>query len=285
MRPGGGDRRALGLMLPALTVLLLFFALPYLNMLYMSFMTSTKGAVYVRDFTLENYRTVVADPYYWEIVWRTVRLAALATVLALVLAYPVAYCVARAGGRAKALLTGLLLAPLLVGLVVRSYGWMVLLADTGLVNQVLAGAGIGPLPLMYNETGVLIGLVHVYLPFMVLALSGSLQQVDPDLERAAQSLGAGAWQVFRRVVWPLSLPGVAAGSTLVFVLSMSAYVVPTLLGGYNVITAPLLVVQTVMDLFNWPLGSAMAVVLFIVSVLILALYLKVLDLAIRRLHA
>jgi putative spermidine/putrescine transport system permease protein len=195
--------------------------------------------------------------------------------------YPLAYHMARASSRIKGLLMIMLLAPLLVGIVVRSYGWMILLADQGLINQAATGLGIGPFQLMYNETGVMIGLVHIYMPFMVLSLLGSLQSIDPDVERAARSLGAGSWQTLRRVTWPLSLPGVTSGTVLVFVLTVSAYVIPSLLGGYRVLTLPLLVVQTVSELFDWPAGSAMALIFFAITIAIVALYLKLMDRAMR----
>jgi putative spermidine/putrescine transport system permease protein len=130
---------------------------------------------------------------------------------------------------------------------------------------------------MYNQTGVMIGLIHIYMPFMVLSILGSLQGIDPDLERAARSLGASTWQTLRRVTWPLSLPGVTSGTVLVFVLTVSAYVTPSLLGGYRVLTVPLLVVQTVQELFNWPAGSALAIVFFVITIAIVGAYLRLMD--------
>ncbi len=269
------------LFLPALLLLGVFFVVPYLYLLYMSFMTHTTGAPYVRDFTFENYLETVRDPFNWKIIWQTLRFGFLTTLMTLVLSYPLAYHMARASSRIKGLLMIMLLAPLLVGIVIRSYGWMILLADTGLINQAAGGLGLGPFQLMYNETGVMIGLVHIYMPFMVLSLLGSLQAIDPDVERAARSLGAGAWRTLWRVTWPLSLPGVASGTVLVFVLTVSSYVIPSLLGGYKVITLPLLVVQTVSELFDWPMGSAMALLFFAITVAIVAGYLKLMNRAMR----
>lgn len=279
IRPRGGATWLL--MVPAMLLLGVFFVTPYTNMLYMSFMTQARDAPYHKLFTLANYAQALGDQYHWQIVWRTFWYAVVTTVVSLVLSYPMAYHLARSSSRVKGMLLTLLLAPLLVGVVIRSYGWMILLADTGLVNQLLVALGRTPARLMYNETGVLIGLVHIYMPFMVLSLAGALQGIDPDLERAARSLGAGAWRTFWRVTWPLSLPGVASGTVLVFVLTVSAYVIPSLLGGYNVITAPMLVVQTVMDLFNWPLGSALAMILFAITASVVWLYLKGLNLAMK----
>src|SRR5262249_6790194 len=180
---------------------------------------------------------------------------------------PHARTLARARSRVKGALLVLLLSPLLVGVVIRSFGWMVLLADNGLVNSLLRVSGLAPegAKLMYNEFGVLVGTVHIYLPFMVLSISGALEQMAPDLVLAARSLGASPGRAFWRVVVPLSLPGVFAGCLLVFVLAVSSYVIPVLLGGFKVLTTPLLVVQTAIDVNNWPGASAQAVVLFAAS--------------------
>lgn len=265
------------LILPAVLLVGLFFVVPYLNLLYMSFMTHTPGAAYVREFTLENYRENLGDPFVWKIIWQTLRFGVITTIVTLVLSYPLAYHMSRASSRSKGLLMIMLLAPLLVGIIIRSYGWMIILADNGLINQVAESWGIGPLHLMYNRTGVMIGLIHVYMPFMVLSLLGSLQSIDPDIERAARSLGAGSWKTTRRITWPLSLPGVTSGSILVFVLTVSSYVIPSLLGGYRVLTVPLLVVQTVQELFDWPAGSALALIFFLITITIVGVYLKLMD--------
>lgn len=158
---------------------------------------------------------------------------------------------------------------------------MILLADTGLINQAAGALGLGPFRLMYNRFGVMVGLVHIYMPFMVLSLAGSLQGIDPDVERAARSLGASQWRTFWRVTWPLSLPGVVSGTVLVFVLTVSSYIIPALLGGYQVITIPLLVVQTVSELFNWPLGSTLAMVFFGITVAIVGVYIKLMNRVMR----
>jgi putative spermidine/putrescine transport system permease protein len=265
------------LLLPAFILLGLFFVAPYLNLFYMSFMTHDPSTTYIRDATFENYSETLRDTFVWRVIWQTLQFGFLTTIVTLILSYPLAYHMSRARSQIKGFLMIMLLAPLLVGIVIRSYGWMIILADNGLVNQWANELGIGPFSLMYNKTGVMIGLIHIYMPFMVLSILGSLQGIDPDLERAARSLGAGSWKTLRRVTWPLSLPGVTSGAVLVFVLTVSAYVTPSLLGGYRVLTVPLLVVQTVQELFNWPLGSALAIVFFIITIGIVAIYLKMMD--------
>lgn len=267
----------ISLLLPALLLLGIFFIGPYIYLFYMSFMTQTKGAAYLPIFTFANYLEVVRDPFNWKIIRRTLQYGVMTTLVTLILSYPLAYHMARASSRIKSYLLIMLLSPLLVGIVIRSYGWMILLADQGLINQAAGALRFGPFKLMYNETGVMIGLVHIYTPFMVLSLTGSLQMIDPDVERAARSLGASFWQTFWRVTWPLSSPGITSGTVLVFVLTISSYVVPSLLGGYKVLTIPLLVVQTVSELFNWPLGSALAMVFFVITVAIVGLYLRLMS--------
>jgi putative spermidine/putrescine transport system permease protein len=269
------------LLLPGLALLFVFFALPYANMLMISLFTRAYDEPYYRILTLANYQTAIQDPYNWRIIGQTFLFGVVTAFVTLLLAYPVAYFMARSSSRRKGILLALVLAPLLVGVVVRSYGWMILLADTGLVNQFLEAIGIGRRRLMYNMTGVWIGLIHVYLPYMIISLMNALTGIDPELEKASRSLGANPWTTFWRVVWPLSLPGVAAGSVLVFVLTVSAYVIPSLLGGYNVQTAPLLIVQAVMDLFNWPLGSALAMVLFVVTVGAIVIFNRLMGRAMR----
>ncbi len=269
------------LLVPAGLFLVVFFLVPYLNMVRMSFLTKAPGAAFTHVFTAENYLRVLQDAFYWRVIARTFWLAGSTTLLTLVLGYPLAYTIARAGGRRRPLLLMLLLAPLLVGAVVRSYGWMIWLGRVGLINQALRALGWGEAELMYNTLGVLIGLVHVYLPFMVLAIASSLEQIPADVELAARSLGASPWRAFWRVTWPLSLPGVFSGAMLVFVLALSAYVIPILLGGNNVLVMPMLIVQMLLDAFNWPLGSAMAMVLFGLASLVLWLYVKAMNRALR----
>lgn len=265
------------LILPAFILLGVFFVIPYLYLLFMSFMTHTPSATYIFDATFENYGETLGDEFVWRVIWQTLRFGLLTVLVTLVLSYPLAYHLARARSRIKGVLMILLLAPLLVGIVIRSYGWMILLADNGLINQLAADLSVGPFSLMYNQTGVMIGLIHIYMPFMVLSILGSLQGIDPDLERAARSLGASTWRTLLRVTWPLSLPGVTSGTVLVFVLTVSAYVTPSLLGGYRVLTVPLLVVQTVQELFNWPAGSALAIVFFVITIAIVGAYLRLMD--------
>jgi putative spermidine/putrescine transport system permease protein len=275
------------LIAPALALVGVFFVLPYANMLLMSFLQPAKSGPYELVPTLGNYAGALADPFQWRVLARTLKLGLWTTLITLVLGYPLAWNLAQARGRAKGALLVLLLSPLLVGVVIRCFGWMVLLADNGLINSLLRATRVAPdgLKLMYNEFGVLVGTVHIYLPFMVLSISGALQHIAPDLELAARSLGASSTRAFWRIVFPLSLPGVFAGCLLVFVLAVSSYVIPVLLGGFKVLTTPLLVVQTAIDVNNWPGAAAQAVVLFAASLVCIGVYFALMNRAMRGLSS
>ena len=277
-------RRRLWLAVPALTLITIFFVVPYLNLALISFYEPSHRAAYIRAFTLGNYRATLLDRFTWQVVWHTVWIGALTTAVTLLLSYPLAYQLSRASSRMKGLLMMLVISPLLVGVLIRTYGWMIILTDTGLINQLVQALHGPELQLMYNDLGVVIGLVHVYIPFMVLSLAGSLQAVDPDLERASRSLGAGAWRTFWRVTWPLSLPGLVSGAVLVFVLAESSYVIPSLLGGFTVLTVPILVIRTITELFNWPTGSAFALIFFAITLGLVWVFLEVMRRPLQRLQ-
>jgi putative spermidine/putrescine transport system permease protein len=280
---GGWTARGWLLIAPALALVVVFFLLPYANLLLMSFFVPAKAHPYEPQLTLGNYAIALGDSFQWQVLARTLKLGILTTVFTFVLGYPLAWNLARASRRVKGVLLVLLLSPLLVGVVIRSFGWMVLLADNGVVNSLLRHSGLAPdgVKLMYNEFGVLVGTVHIYLPFMVLSISGTLQNIAPDLELAARSLGASSARAFWRIVFPLSLPGVFAGCLLVFVLAVSSYVIPVLLGGFKVLTTPLLVVQTAIDVNNWPGAAAQAVVLFAASFGCIGVYFALMNRAMR----
>ena len=269
------------LILPTLAVLGFFLILPYLNMLYISVMTANNQGAFIRKLTFENYAHNLTDPFIWNVIRLTIQLGLLTVVISLLISYPAAYHLARQPARRRGILMMLIITPLLIGVVIRTYGWMIILSDTGLINQALSALHLPEAELMYNTTGVLIGLVHIYVPYMVLALLGPLQAIDPDLESAARSLGASRWSAFWRITWPLSLPGVLSGSILVFVLAVSAYIIPQLLGGFVTITMPILVVQQVTDLLNWPEGSALTVIFFVVAVVILVVYTRLMAFLMR----
>jgi len=277
---GGAAARAAArhlLVAPVAVLLFGFFVLPYLNLLVISTMTPSPTAAYLRVFTLGNYGRIVGDAFTWGVIRHTLEIGVLTTAIALAVSYPLAYHLARAPRRYRGFLMALVISPLLVGVLIRTYGWMILLQDTGLINQAVRSLGLRALPLMYNDLGVMIGLVHVFIPFMVLAIVGPIRGIDPEIELAARSLGAGFWRTFWRVTFPLSMPGVVAGTILVFVLTISSYVIPSLLGGFKVLTVPILVIRTITELFNWPGGSAFAILFFAITIAVLWAYLRALG--------
>lgn len=267
------DLAGLGLLSPLLLVLLVAFLLPVAALVPVSLRPYVAGAGIGAGWTAEHYVKALTDAFYLEILARTVGLGAIVTLLTLLVGYPLAYILARSTSRWRHWLTLLVVFPLLLNLVVRTFGWIALLARRGLVNQWLIGLGLAdePLRLMFNFTGLLIGLTHIFLPFMVLVLVAVIQNVPRDLEEAARVLGAGWWGVFAKVTLPLSVPGILSGSILVFVLTISALVTPRLLGGPTYKVMSTLIYEQFLQLLNWPAGSAMAIVLtLIVLALIVA---------------
>ncbi|HEU5297965.1 MAG TPA: ABC transporter permease [bacterium] len=246
---------------------LAFFAVFLIYPLILMFLVSVRNYVptqIVGDrLTLENYARFLLDPFYRGILLSTLRLAAIVSVAALVIAYPLAYYLSRTTSRAKGWLVFLLLTPLMVGIVVRTYGWIVLLGRNGTINQLLLAAGIvrEPVRILFTETAVVLGLIEVLLPYMIFPLISALQKVDPTLEAAAATLGARPAEVLRRVVLPLSLPGIVSGTVIVFTLSAGAIVTPAILGGPRTQTMGTLIYQLMTATLNWPFGSAVAFIL------------------------
>ena len=269
------------LILPIIVFLAVFFLIPYANMVYMSFLVKPETGAYLKVFTLGNYARALGDAFYWKVLRQTFWYSLITTAITLVLGYPLAYHIARVPKRWRGLFLIMLISPLLVSIIVRSFGWMILLGKVGIINTLVKRYGGPELSLMYNAFGVVVGLVHVYLPFMALSIAGALQTISPDIERAARSLGATPWRAFWRITWRLSLPGVFAGTLLVFVLAVSSYVIPILLGGNNVLVMPIVIVQMLLDAFNWPLGSALSMVLFGGTIALLWLYVKLMNRALR----
>ena len=262
------------LLLPAAVLLGVFLVIPYLNIVLMSFRTPGEGTPYGAGFTVGNYVRFFSDGFYLFQVFNTLWIGLLTTALCLVIGFPVAWQLARGDMRFRGLAYGLVLSPLLVGIVIRSYGWTILLGNAGLINRTLQALGIidAPLPLMYNALGITIALVHVFLPFMILPIMAAIQGVDPSLESAARSLGASRFTAFRRIILPLSMPGIQAGCILVFVLSLSAYVTPSLIGGLRVKTMAVTVVDALIDTFQWPWGSALALMLSVTGAICVVIF-------------
>jgi putative spermidine/putrescine transport system permease protein len=246
-----------------LAFLAVFLFYPLLLMLFVSIHNYEPTRVVGDRLTLESYTRFLIDPFYRRVLLGTLRLATIVSACALILAYPVAYYLSRATGRAKAWLVFLVLAPLMVGIVVRTYGWIVLLGRNGTINQLLLGLHIvrEPVRILFTEVAVVLGLVEVLLPYMILPLVSALQKVDTNFEAAAATLGAPPADVLRRIVLPLSLPGIVSGTVIVFTLSAGAIVTPAILGGPRTQTMGTLVYQLMTATLNWPFGAAVAFIL------------------------
>jgi putative spermidine/putrescine transport system permease protein len=269
------------LILPSALLFALFFFLPIGLMAVMSLLTGNPVVAPRVDLTTRHYARIINDPYYLEVIWTTIRIGLWTTLTSLVIGYPLAHWMARIKSRAgHALLLMAVLAPMLTGIVVRTFAWMALLSDKGVINQTLISLGLisQPLKLMYNETGIVIGLVHIYVPFMVLTLTGVIGRIDERLEQAAENLGASPARAFLEVTLPLSLPGILAGSLLVFALAISAYVTPILLGGFQIMTLPILIYQQISANFNIGFAAALGMVLLLVSFILVIAYNRVLGL-------
>ena len=222
-------------------------------------------------FILKNWREVATDPYYAEMFWRTFRIALLTTLITAVLGAPEAYILNRMSSPWKSIFLLVILGPLLISVVARTLGWALLFGgNNGLVNKLLISLGVinAPLPFMFTETGMVVALAHVMMPFMVLSVWAALQRLDPQIENAALSLGASAPTIIRRIILPQIMPGVLSGAIIVFSLSASAFATPAIIGGRRLKVAATLAYDEFLNTLNWPLGAAVAVLLLIALALI-----------------
>jgi len=227
--------------------------------------------------TIGQYLTVLTDPYYYEIFLRTFRLSALTTLICIVVGAPEAYVLSRMRSPWRSVFLLVVLAPLLVSVVVRAFGWSMLLGPTGLVNEATQALGLGRIRLLYTETAVVVALVHIMVPFMVIPVWTSLQKLDPATEQAALSLGASHATVLRRVVLPQILPGLLSGSLIVFGLAASSFAIPGLLGGRRLKMVATVVYDEYLNSLNWPLGAAIAVILLVANLAIMLGYNRIVE--------
>lgn len=251
------------LLAPALAFLVVFFLYPLIDVLSLSVTEPEVG--------IGNYREFADSRVFGRVLWNTLRLSALVTVCCVALGYPYAYLMARSGRRMRAVLLVAVLVPLWSSILVRTYAWTVLLQRNGVVNSLLTDLGLvdEPVTLLRNSTGLVIGMTHILLPFMVLPAYAVMRRVDLDLLVAAESLGARPARAFTAVFLPLSLPGVLAGALLVFVVSLGYYITPALLGGPGETMMGAMVVEQIQDVRDWGMGATLAVVLLVVTAAIL----------------
>lgn len=254
---------------PAALWLLVFFLIPLIIVLLVSFGERGEAGQVVYSWTLKNYLRFfsrVGERYLYVLIFaRSLWIALLNTLLCLLVGYPLAYFIARQPARRRNALLLLVMIPFWTNFLVRTYAWMVILRDTGVINNFLLGLGFisQPLPLLFNQGAVLLGLFYGYLPFMVLPLYASIEKLDFSLVEAAQDLGANALRTFLRIILPLTKPGLVAGSILVFIPSIGAYVTPDLMGGAKVTMVGNLLQQQFLKVRDWPFGSAVGFILML----------------------
>ncbi len=252
------------LLAPGVAALLIGYVLPMIWVLRMSVNRGLPGGGIEQTFTTHSFVSVLTDRFYWDVALETVRLGLVVAVLTVLVSYPVALFLARTTSRYKGLLTALAITPLLVSGVARTYGWMVVLGNQGLVNGTLDTLGLvdRPIQLSNNFTGVVIALVQIFMPIAILVMISGFGRLDQTVEQAAASLGANRWRVFTRVTLPLSLPGVTSAGLLVFVLAISAYVTPRLIGGGRVFVLATEIYDQATNALNWPVAAALSLLLF-----------------------
>lgn len=256
---------------PALLVFLGLVIIPLGMTVLLSFYDWGQYKGIVPEFTLKNWVEIATDSYFLEIFLRTFRIAVLVTLFSIVIGVPEAYILNRMSPGWRSICLLAVLGPLLVSVVARTLGWALLLGSNGLVNQGLMALGVigSPLEFMFTETGIVIALTHVLIPFMILAVWASLQRLDPQIENAASSLGAGFVTIWRRVILPQIVPGILSGSIIVFALAASAFASPAIIGGRRLKVAATLAYDEFLNTLNWPLGAAVAVLLLVALVAII----------------
>ncbi|WP_300442867.1 ABC transporter permease [uncultured Mameliella sp.] len=262
------------LAIPAIALIFVFMILPITNMAEMSFRTTGTKDPFGEDYTLAHYLRIFGDTYYWGVLLRSLLTAATVTVLCLLVSYPIAWHMSKAKGMKAVFLYACIASPLMTGVLVRNFGWMIVAALNGPLNETLMALGIieRPLRLLFTQGLVILALVHVFVPFMVLPINNALRNISPTLIEASTAMGATRRDVFRDIILPLSFPGIYPGVILVYVLAVAAFVTPALLGGQMVSYMPTLIIGELTGTFQWPFGSALAIVLSLSTVVVVAIF-------------
>jgi putative spermidine/putrescine transport system permease protein len=256
---------------PAVLLLLAFFVVPILTLGRISLYPADRS-FNVAGWSLRHYAKFFGDPFYLGVLWDTVLYGVIVALVTLAVGFPLGYSLARIDARARRWRIALVILPLTLSLVVNVFGWLVILGGGGMVNRLLLATGLidAPLRLLFNRTAVIVVLAHTFLPFQVLSIMSVVAQIDPALEEAAANLRAGWWTTLRRVILPLAWPGILAGSTLVFILTVSAFVTPRLVGGARVQMLGSMIYEQTVVVLNWPFGGAMSFVLLALALLLIA---------------
>ena len=256
---------------PAIVALLLLFAYPISRILVKS--------LFDPGFTLKHYLYFFSSPLYIRVMWITIELSVLTTFTALVIGYILAYVLRRARPGIRNVFLLAIVLSFMISLLVRNYSWILVLQRNGVINIVLKYFGIidQPVKLLHNKLGVVVGMTHIFVPYIAFPIYSVMMGMDLNLEKAAQNLGASRWQTFWRVTFPLSLPGIGAGALLVFIMALGFFITPALLGGRKEQMLSNLIQIQVVDLLNWPFASAMSTILLIVTLFIFFIYNRLLG--------
>ena len=255
---------SLAMILPALLLFLIFYFYPIIKLIPQSLIEDG-------TFTFQNYIRIFTEPLYYNSFLRTVFISLLAAIINLLLGYPIAYTLTRVKPKTAKLIIAIIMISFWTSLLVRTYSWMVVLQRNGIINNILVSLGIieEPIQLMYTTGAVLVGIVHILLPFMILPIYSVLKTMDPSLKLAAMSMGATRRKAFFHVTLPLSVPGIASGIMLVFIQALGFYVTPMLLGGPKILMVSGLIDKQMFQFLNWGFGSAIGMLLLLVTILFL----------------
>ncbi len=259
------------LVTPALVALVVLFAYPLSRILIRS--------LFDPDLTLKHYLYFFKSPLYIRVMWITFEISVLSTATSLVIGYIIAYVLRRANPTVRNLFLMCIMLSFMISLLVRNYSWIIVLQRNGVVNLILKYFGIidHPLKLLHSKFSVVVGMTHIFIPYIVFPIYSVMMGTDLNLEKAAQNLGASRWQTFWKVTFPLSLPGIGAGGLLVFIMALGFFITPALLGGRKEQMISNLIQIQVVDLLNWPFASAMSIILLVVTLIIFYIYNRVLG--------
>lgn len=265
------------LLAPILILNAAVFLAPILNLMRIAFNEALPGGGIGPGFTLDNWVKLAEDDYIFWVVMRSIGMSLLVTLLTLLCSYPIALYLHRSSGAWRTFLLVLVVSPLLTSAVVRTYGWIAMLADAGLVNSALRLVGLGPYRLLYNATGIVIGLTEILMPYMILSLLAGFGRLDPRCEEAALTLGATPARVFRRIILPLTAPGIALGCLLCFVLSVSSFITPRILGGGRVFLLATEIYDQAIVTLNWPGAGTLSILVLAIFGLALVVYTRAVN--------
>ena len=280
-RKAYGKRRVnwfpLLLLTPLLVIMVIFFVVPLSRSVVISFFHfSGPGTFDSSQLTIQNYKDFLSSPFYLGILRRTFMMSLIVTILCVAIGYPVSYYMMQLSGRKQQIYMFCYLAPWLINVVVKAFGWTLILSPAGYINTILLNLGIiqTPLHLMYNDFSMIVGLTQGEMVFAVMPILASLVSINPELRSAAADLGASRVKTFMRITLPLSLPGIVAGSVFVFTMSMAAYTTPALLGGVKVRVMSYIAYQQNTSTLNFPFGSAVSVILVIFTIVVVQVYMR-----------